>query len=136
MIHRSKPVPAVLTGIALATLTLVSAQAQTATPPDSAFRVATTGDLAQLCEASPTDPTGIAALHFCHGFAVGAYRYHQIAAAASGRPPLFCEPDPRPTRDQATAAFVAWARQHPERMDTQPVEGLFEFLAQTYPCRG
>ena len=56
-----------------------------ATPSETDFQVTTTGDLVRLCEAAPTDATGIAALHFCHGFAVGAYQYHQIAAAAENK---------------------------------------------------
>ena len=67
----------------MAVVTVTSVHAQTmANPTETNFQVMTTGDLVRLCEATPTDPTGIAALHFCHGFAVGAYQYHQIAAAA------------------------------------------------------
>jgi hypothetical protein len=122
---------------ALAALTVAPLRAQTvASPSETAFLVTTTGDLVRLCEAQPTDPTGIAALHFCHGFAVGAYQYHQIAAVAENKPPLFCEPNPRPSRNEAIAGFVAWARQSPEAMETPPVEGIFRYLAQRYPCRG
>ncbi|MBP2311277.1 Rap1a/Tai family immunity protein [Azospirillum soli] len=106
------------------------------TPTETNFQVRTTGDLIRLCEASPTDPTGIAALHFCHGFAVGAYQYHQIAAAAEGKRRLICAPNPPPSRNEAIAAFVAWAKQNPNQMNTPPVEGMFRFLAQRYPCQG
>ncbi len=106
------------------------------TPTETNFQVRTTGDLIRLCEASPTDPTGIAALHFCHGFTVGAYQYHQIAMAAEGKPRLVCVPNPPPSRNEAIAAFVAWAKQNPAQMNTPPVEGMFRFLAQRYPCRG
>ena len=136
MKHRSKP--ALVAALAvMAVMTVAGVHAQTvASPSETAFLVTTTGDLVRLCEATPTDPTGIAALHFCHGFAVGAYQYHQIAAAATDKPPLFCEPSPRPTRNEAVAGFVAWTKQNPREMETPPVEGIFRYLAQRYPCRG
>ena len=136
MKHRSKPaLVAALTVMAVMTVAGVHAQT-VASPSETAFLVTTTGDLVRLCEAEPTASTGIAALHFCHGFAVGAYQYHQIAAAAENKPPLFCEPSPRPTRNEAVAGFVAWAKQNPRAMETPPVEGIFRYLAQRYPCRG
>ncbi len=121
---------------ATAVLAAGAAAAQTApAPTEGNFQVKTTGDLVDLCEAKPTDATGIAALHFCQGFAVGAYQYHQIVAAAENRRPLFCPPNPPPTRDEAIANFVAWARDHPNQMNTPPVEGMFRYLVQRYPCR-
>ena len=138
MRRRQKPLlltaMAAMAAIAVMTPTSVRAQTMT-TPSESDFQVAATGDLVRLCEAAPTDATGIAALHFCHGFAVGAYQYHQIAAAAENRTPLFCEPNPRPSRNEAIAGFVSWARQNPGVMSAPPVEGMFRYLAQRYPCR-
>ncbi len=110
--------------------------AQTApAPTETNFRVATTGDLVRLCEANPAEPTGVAALHFCHGFAVGAYQYHQIATAAENKRPLFCAPNPTPSRNEVIAAFVTWAKQNPQQLSMPPVEGIFHYLAQRYPCR-
>jgi hypothetical protein len=31
--------------------------------------------------------------------------------------------------------FIAWAREHPEYMGERPVDSLFRFLAEKYPCR-
>jgi hypothetical protein len=136
MKHRSGlALAAAMAGLAAMTVAAIGAP-NPSDPSETNFRVATTRDLVQLCEAAPTDPTGIAALHFCHGFAVGAYQYHQIAAAAENKPPLFCEPTPRPSRNEAIAGFVAWAKQNPKAMETPPVEGIFRYLAQRYPCRG
>lgn len=142
MKHRSAPAPAapILVAAAVA-LAAVAAGAQTTAGPSAAgpsetnFQVKTTGDLVRLCEASPADPTGIAALHFCHGFAVGAYQYHQVATAAAGKRPLVCAPNPPPSRNEAVAAFIAWAKQNPGQLEAPPVEGLFRYLAQRYPCR-
>jgi hypothetical protein len=135
MKHRQKPVLIAAMAV-MAVMAVTAVRAQTAgDPSESDFRVATTGDLVRLCEAAPADPTGIAALHFCHGFAVGAYQYYQIAAAAEKKPPLFCEPNPRPSRNEAIAGFVSWAKQNPGAMNAPPVEGIFRYLAQRYPCR-
>ncbi|MFS2008689.1 Rap1a/Tai family immunity protein [Azospirillum sp. CT11-132] len=104
-------------------------------PSERNFQVKSTGDLLKLCEAKPVDSTGIAALHFCQGFAVGAYQYHQIASAAEGKRPLFCPPNPPPSRNDAIAAFVTWGQQNPSALSLPPVEGLFRYLAQHFPCR-
>lgn len=144
MKHQQRVVPAAIAlALALALAPAAgTARAQTARPAPMAqapgetdFQVKTTGDLVKLCSASPSDPTGIAALHFCHGFAVGAYQYHQIVAAAEGKRQLVCAPNPPPSRNDVVAAFVAWAKQNPQQMNTPPVEGLFRFLSQRYPCR-
>lgn len=144
---------AIASGLAitgLATLAAPSAIAQTSVaqatgaPPTSApgagpsentFRVTTTGELARLCEATPNEINGVAALHFCHGFAVGAYQYYQIVSAAEGKWPLVCAPNPPPSRNEVVADFVAWAKQNPQQMNLPPVEGLFRYLAQKFPCR-
>jgi hypothetical protein len=135
MKHRAKSAFFVIMAALAATMASPVCAQTAASPSETAFLVTTTGDLVRLCGATPNDPTGIAALHFCHGFAVGAYQYHQIAAAAEKKPPLFCEPNPRPSRNEAIASFVSWAKQNPEAMNTPPVEGIFRYLAQRYPCR-
>ena len=135
MKRRQKPV--LLAAMAVvAVMTVADVRAQMgADPSETDFQARTTGDLVRLCEAVPSDATGIAALHFCHGFTVGAYQYHQIVAAAENKRPLFCEPKPRPTRNEAIAGFISWAKKNPGAMDTPPVEGIFRYLAQYYPCR-
>ena len=135
MKRRQKPVLLAAMAV-MAVMTVADVRAQMgADPSETDFQARTTGDLVRLCEAVPSDATGIAALHFCHGFAVGAYQYHQIVAAAEKKSPLFCEPKPRPTRNEAIAGFISWAKKNPGAMDTPPVEGIFRYLAQYYPCR-
>jgi hypothetical protein len=31
--------------------------------------------------------------------------------------------------------FIAWAQQHPEYMGERPVDSIFRFLAEKWPCR-
>ena len=100
------------------------------------FHLRTTGDLAALCGAEPTDPLMTAAVNFCHGFGVGVFRVLRAQAAARpAAPQLFCVPDPAPSRNEAIAAFVRWARANPGAAGLPPEEGLVRFLAQQYPCR-
>jgi hypothetical protein len=103
---------------------------------EQAFYAKSTKDLVDLCSASPNDPLYTAAMNFCEGFLVGAYQYHQLSAGAEGRRPLVCPPAQTGTRSQSISRFVDWANAHQEAMATQPVEGMFEFLSQEFPCRG
>lgn len=105
----------------------------TAATPDQ-FVARTTADFVALCSADPAEENYVAAVHFCHGFATGAYQYHQSLAAASEADRFVCPPDPPPSRSQAIADFVAWAERNPQYMSERPVESIFRHLAERYPC--
>lgn len=98
------------------------------------FNLRTTGDLVALCSAEPSDRMMTAAANFCHGFAVGAYRVMAELDAARRGPKLACLPAPTPTRNDAIAQFVTWARASPERMSLPPVDGIIGFARAQYPC--
>jgi hypothetical protein len=105
----------------------------TAATPDQ-FVARTTADFVALCSADPAEENYVAAIHFCHGFATGAYQYYRSLAAASEANRFVCPPDPPPSRSQAIADFIAWAEQNPQHMSEPPVESIFRHLAQKYPC--
>lgn len=98
------------------------------------FQVQTTGNLVSLCSAAPTDPLYTAAVNFCHGFAVGAYRVIMSEEAASRRK-MFCIPANAPNRNEAIAAFVKWANDHPKVLVDPPTDGIVEYLEAEYPCK-
>jgi Ssp1 endopeptidase immunity protein Rap1a len=98
------------------------------------FQVKTTADLIDLCSADPASDHYIAAIHFCEGFAVGAYQYYLAQAADDPSSQYVCVPNPPPTRNDAIVAFLAWAKAHPQFMGEAPVDALFRFLGETYPC--
>ena len=103
-------------------------------PTEQTFIVHTTGDLAELCaDTSGTNPMMTAAQNFCQGFMVGAYRVLQQVDAGRAKP-AFCVPTPPPTRTEAVAAFVQWVKANPTDAARPPEDGVFEFLAQRYPC--
>jgi len=98
------------------------------------FQVKTTRDLVTLCATPENDPLRVAAVHFCEGFAVGAYQYHLIAETAMKAKPLFCLPNPTPSRDEAIQQFIAWSKRQTAALDAPAVEGIFIFLRDQYPC--
>ncbi len=75
------------------------------------------------------------ALHFCHGFLVGAFQYYLASVSGPKAKALVCPPDPPPTRNEAIAAFIAWAQAHPQYMSEAPVETEFRFLTERWPCK-
>ena len=114
--------------------TTMAAQAQTG-PTEQTFRVPTTTALAELCAdtSSGNITMTTAAQNFCHGYLLGAYQILAQVNAARGTP-AFCIPKPAPTRNQAIAEFVSWAKANPSDAGLPPADGVFEFLAQRFPC--
>jgi hypothetical protein len=99
------------------------------------FQLRNTGDLVALCSAAPSDPMGTAAVNFCSGFGVGVVRVLQEEDAADrSHQPMFCLPNPGPTRNQAIASFVHWANADPSRLTMPATDGVASFLASQYPC--
>jgi hypothetical protein len=99
------------------------------------FEVNNTRDLINLCTVSPDDPLYHSAVNFCHGFLVGAVRYHDAMAMGPNGNRLYCLPEPAPTRNEAIAMFVDWARDHPQYMEEPAVETEFRFLTEKWPCK-
>ena len=120
--------------LAVGMFALSGARAATITTDD--FQLATTANLVALCNAPDTDPLYTPARNFCHGFAVGTYRAVEIQAAASrAKHKMFCLTGGGLTRDQAIAAFVAWAKDRPKTLQSSPTDGIIEYLAAQYPCK-
>src|SRR6188508_3562442 len=93
---------------ALLAAAVYCAPTQAAVTEDT-FLLRTTADLVELCSATSSDPMGTEALNFCHGFGVGAYRVlAEVERARDAH--MFCVPAPVPTRNEALASFVQWAK--------------------------
>ena len=123
---------ACLFGIALCLLAGVSSAHAAATEEN--FRARTTGDLLALCSVDQRDPLATPAIHFCHGFAAGAYQVLREIQAAQPSSRLFCVPNPPPSRNEAIAAFVQWLRANPDQMSLPAADGVAHFLARQFPC--
>lgn len=98
------------------------------------FLAKTTANLINLCSASPQDPKYQEAIHFCHGYLVGAFHFDVAQSANKPELQLVCFTEPRPSRNEAIDMFVAWAQKHPEFMNELPVETEFRFLTEKWPC--
>lgn len=98
------------------------------------FFVRTTADFAALCESSRSNENYVAAIHFCQGFAAGAYQYYLALAQRDPTVRFVCVPDPAPSRNEVIANFLVWARAHPEHMAEPAVDSIFRYLAESYPC--
>ena len=99
------------------------------------FKVKTTQNLINLCTAAPDDPYRDKAIHFCHGYLVGAYDYHVTENSGPDGKTLFCIPEPTPSRNAAIGMFIEWAKAHPQYMGEKPVETEFRFLIEKWPCK-
>lgn len=99
------------------------------------FVVVDTDDLVSLCSATADSPNGIAAINFCHGYAVGAFQYYQLLEPLSPDHQFICLLEPKPSRNEVIAGFVAWARAHPQYAGAAAVETLFRYLGETFPCK-
>ena len=98
------------------------------------FKIRTAKDLVSLCGVSADDPKVTAAIHFCHGYGIGAWHYYVAITKPSSPTEIVCLSDPKPTRDEALAQYVAWARAHPQYLGEPAVDNLFRFLESTFPC--
>ncbi|MFM8330273.1 MAG: Rap1a/Tai family immunity protein [Candidatus Methylumidiphilus sp.] len=99
------------------------------------FEVHNTQDIIELCSTAPTDPLYVAAIHFCHGYLIGAYHYQDALYKGPGIKPVVCLPTPTPTRNEGIAQYLAWAKAHPEYGKDRAVDSLSKFLAETWPCK-
>ncbi|MFY9943622.1 MAG: Rap1a/Tai family immunity protein [Desulfobacterales bacterium] len=99
-----------------------------------AFEVKTTKDLIALCDTAPDEPLFAAAIHFCHGYLVGAFHYHEASIGGPNAERIVCLPEVRPSRNETVGKFVQWVKAHPEYWDELPVETEFRFLTETFPC--
>lgn len=102
---------------------------------DEDFQVKTTQNLINLCTVSASDPRAQEAIHFCHGYLVGAYHYHLAESdGPDAAKRLVCIPTSGVTRNDAIAMFVEWAKARPQYMKEAPVETEFRFLTEKWPC--
>ena len=100
------------------------------------FRVRTTQDLIDLCTVSASDPRAEEAIHFCHGYLVGAFHFYLAWTEGPGATQrLVCFPQSGVTRSEAVAMFVDWVKARPQYMKEFPVETEFRFLIEKWPCK-
>lgn len=118
--------------LALCLAALLSRPASAAVAEEN-FQLRTAADLVAMCSAERGDRLAIEATHFCQGFVVGVYRTLQDEQAALPAK-LFCPAGPAPTRSEAIARFVAWARAQPDVLQQKPEDAVLAYLRVRFPC--
>jgi hypothetical protein len=99
----------------------------------STFQLRDADDLVRACSVPADHPLHANATGFCHGVLTGAYRYYESTVAAPNR--FVCPPSPQPTRATVMNGFVAWVKANSKYMKEPPIDTLFRYLVETYPCR-
>ncbi|HVZ07341.1 Rap1a/Tai family immunity protein [Rhodopila sp.] len=115
----------------LASVLLIGLSASALAAEPITIRTGTAGELANACAANPKEPGADARINFCHGFAQGAITT-QLRTGGDKKP--FCFPNPAPKRTETMNEFVRWVRADGSRASLNSADGLFQFLAQRYPC--
>jgi hypothetical protein len=92
----------------------------------------TTGELAELCSATPKDPLGDAKINYCYGYFQGAIQA-EIRGGEARK--AFCFPSTPVNRTGTIEEFVSWVRAGSDRKSPPAVEGLFQFLGERFPCK-
>jgi hypothetical protein len=99
------------------------------------YKVRNAGDLVALCSRELSAEDYVAAQNFCHGFAVGAFAYHQSVAMADPDLKIVCFKEPYPERKKVIADFVAWSKANQPFMKDSAVDTFFRFMAGAFPCK-
>lgn len=97
------------------------------------FELRDTQDLVRACSVPEKHVLYRNATGFCHGVLTGAFRYYQATTTAENR--FVCPPTPTPTRTKVMDGFVAWTKAHPQHLKEPPVDTLFRYLEETFPCK-
>jgi hypothetical protein len=121
-------------GVAFGVALVAGATIALAAVMESQFPPRTVRDLIEICAPSKEDPMMTAAINYCHGFAQGAVIVEEAHEDHRDVRKLFCLPSPPPPSGSELSKFIAWANALPSRLDEPAVDGMFIYLAETYPC--
>lgn len=122
-------------GMRTAMLALAAAAISTSAHAQKAehYQIRHAADLVAVCSTAPSAADYPTAIAFCHGILVGAWGYYTASTAPLDRE--ICPADPQLTRAKVAESFVAWAKARPRLMQNGAVDTLFQFAAETYPCK-
>ena len=123
-----------LGGIALGVALTVYATIASANVTEAQFPPMRVRDLIEICAPTKEDPMMTAAINYCHGFAQGAVIVEEAHEGQRDARKLFCLPSPRPASGSEITKFIAWANAMPTRLAEPAIDGMFIYLAETYPC--
>jgi len=116
--------------VVAALLAATSARAVT----EANFELRSGADLVALCGVAKDDPMRSLALQMCEGYCVGVYQAILALTTHKGLQPLFCAPDPPPSRNEAISQFVQWSQNKTEYQGDRPADFLGRFLVEAFAC--
>src|SRR5215467_4555430 len=122
-----------LAGIAVGMALISGTTIASANVTESQFPPRTVRDLIEICTPAKEDPMMTAAINYCHGFAQGAVIVEEAHGEHRDVRKLFCLLSPPPPSGSEISKFIAWANAVPSRLDEPAVDGMFIYLAETYP---
>jgi hypothetical protein len=97
------------------------------------FEVNSAQDLLDICTLDPDAASYWEAQAYCFGYFRGGADFHRALAAGPGFEPIAC-PEPGVTIRDAVAAFVDYARAHPEQLSEPPMDVAFHAVSERWPC--
>ena len=118
----------------LAALAAFTCIGSAAAADSSTYQLRNGADLVSICSVEASDPNYANSLGFCHGVLTGAFRYYEATVTTKDK--FVCAPQPIPTRAKVMNDFVVWARSHSASLKEPPLDALFRYLVETYPCKG
>ena len=102
---------------------------------DEDFVLSTTRNLVNLCSVAADDLRAKEAIQMCEGYLLGAWHYYLAENSGKDSMRLVCMPNPGPSRNEAVAMFVEWAKANPQYMNERAVDTEFRFLSAKWPCK-
>jgi hypothetical protein len=109
---------------------LLAGRAEAAEP----FKLDTTADLLGYCDSEGPAAAVRDGQAFCDGFIMGTGLFYLELVRAGTIQRMACA-EPTPALAQVRAAFVSWAKANPQQLGAKPIDGFWQAMAATYPCR-
>jgi hypothetical protein len=97
------------------------------------YQLRRSGDLLDICSVDSSSTQYYEARAFCLGYFTGGIHLHDVLAVSGNFPKIACAPE-GVTRNDVVAAFVTYARAHPEYLDEQPMDTVFRAVNAEWPC--
>lgn len=97
------------------------------------FRLASAGQLVDVCTLDHNHPDHLTAMAFCYGFFEGGIHYDRALESSPDHPRIVCAPDSA-TRTEAVEVFVTYIKANRQYAAEMPIDAIFRALIDKWPC--
>ncbi len=97
------------------------------------FRLASAGELLDVCTVDANHSDYPMAMAFCYGFFEGGIHYDRALTDSPDHERIVCEPNST-TRTQVVEVFVAYMKANPKYGEEMPIDAIFRALVDKWPC--